>query len=112
MCRNDPPAGAGDAEKAGALARGVFDALGAEYGALESDMTLRWERLQRAPEEALEPADAGKVLALLLTLPHGVLKYSHTVPGARTAARRCSAGALLKAQLPMSLRSCASVWPL
>ena len=80
--RNDSAARAGDAEKASALARGVFDALEAEFGALESDMALRWERLQRAPDQALEPAAAGKVLALLLTLPHGVLKYSHSVPGA------------------------------
>lgn len=72
----------GDAERAGALARGVFDALGAEYGALDADLALRWARLERAPDQALEPADAGKVLALLLTLQHGVLKYSHTVPGA------------------------------
>ena len=79
---SNPAARSGDAEKAGARARGVFDALEAEYGALESDMALRWERLQRAPDQALEPAAAGKVLALLLTLPHGVLKYSHSVPGA------------------------------
>ena len=85
MYQSGPTAHAGDGDKAGALARGVFEALGAEYGALEGDMALRWERLQRAPDQALEPADAGKVLALLLTLPHGVLKYSHTVPGAHWA---------------------------
>ena len=62
----------------------MFDALGAEYGALESDLALRWAPLERVPGQALEPADAGKVLALLLTLPHGVLKYSHTVPGAHS----------------------------
>ena len=62
--------------------RSVFDALAAEYGALESDLALRWVPMARAPDQALEPADAGKVLALLLTLPHGVVKYSHAMPGA------------------------------
>jgi len=69
------------AEKAGALARDVMDALRAEYGALESDLALAWAPAARAPAAALDPADGAKVLALLLTLPHGVVKYSHAVPG-------------------------------
>lgn len=31
--------------------------------------------------QALTPESADRMLTLLLTLPHGVLKYSHTVPG-------------------------------
>ncbi len=73
------------AEQAAGLARGVMDALRSEYGGLEADLALAWAAAA-PPAAALEPADAARVLALLLTLPHGVLKYSHAVPGAcRTA---------------------------
>ncbi|KAK9826187.1 hypothetical protein WJX81_005747 [Elliptochloris bilobata] len=86
-----------DADKVGALASDVYNALTAEYGALESDLALRWAPVQQVPDQALEPADAAKVLALLLTLPHGVMKYSHTVPGlvetsSNLAAVRCELG--------------------
>lgn len=37
--------------------------------------------------QALAPESADRLLTLLLTLPHGVLKYSHTVPGAESARR-------------------------
>ncbi len=69
------------AEQAAGLARGVMDALRSEYGGLEADLALAWAAAA-PPAAALEPADAARVLALLLTLPHGVLKYSHAVPGA------------------------------
>lgn len=62
-----------------------MDALRAEYGALESDLALAWAPAAHAPAAALDPADGSKVLALLLTLPHSVVKYSHAVPGGWSA---------------------------
>ncbi|GAB4815754.1 hypothetical protein N2152v2_002800 [Parachlorella kessleri] len=55
----------------------------AEYGHLEKTLhvDLRPVQPDAAPQEALSPEGADRLLTLLLTLPHGVLKNSHAVPG-------------------------------
>ena len=53
-----------------------------EYGVVEKSMTLA---LSPAPEDgggrALEQEDCGKIIALLSGIPHGPIKFSHSVPG-------------------------------
>ncbi len=66
---------------AGAVNR-VSQALKLEYGSLEQTMEVSVGQGQGpVPKQALSPDSAQRLLALLLMLPHGVLKYSHTVPG-------------------------------
>lgn len=58
-----------------------------EYGHLEKSLAVRataHESSDAVP--ALEPVGAERLLTLLLTLPHGVLKKSHAVQG------RCCSG--------------------
>ena len=57
-------------------------ALKQEYGALEQqlDVSVRQSRKQ-VPRQVLSTDSAERLLTLLLTLPHGVQKFSHTVPG-------------------------------
>ena len=60
----------------------VSQALKQEYGGLEQAMEVSVGQSQGpVPEEALSSDSAQRLLTLLLMLPHGVLKYSHTVPG-------------------------------
>ena len=58
-------------------------ALKQEYGALEAqlDVSVRQSR-EQVPKQVLSTDSASRLLTLLLTLPHGVQKFSHTVPGA------------------------------
>lgn len=58
------------------------EALAQEYGALEKQLDVSVGQSKRQPpNQALTPDSANQLLTLLLTLPHGVVKYSHTVPG-------------------------------
>ncbi|EIE18888.1 aminoacyl-histidine dipeptidase [Coccomyxa subellipsoidea C-169] len=74
------PEGSGDA--ASAVTDQYADALKKEYGALETQLSVSLsESSSPAPGQVLSSDSASKLLTLLLTLPHGVIKYSHTVPG-------------------------------
>ena len=57
-------------------------ALKQEYGALEQqlDVSVR-QSTEEVPKAVLSPDSTDRLLTLLLTLPHGVQKFSHTVPG-------------------------------
>lgn len=57
--------------------------LKAEYGAHEKDLVLTMKPLEgaAAPTAVMSPGDASRLLALLLALPHGPAKFSHTMPG-------------------------------
>ena len=71
-------------DKASAIAEQYAGALKMEYGALETAMSISLtESGSPAPEQVLSSDSASKLLTLLLTLPHGVIKYSHTVPGTK-----------------------------
>lgn len=60
-----------------------------EYGLKEPGLAISAAQAAGgAPPSVLGPAAAQRLLDLLLTLPHGVLKMSHAVPG---AAGRCTA---------------------
>ncbi len=76
-----------DAEaKASAVTEQYADALKREYGALETQLSVVLAKSSAsAPEQVLSYDSAAKLLTLLLTLPHGVIKYSHTVPGTRSS---------------------------
>ena len=70
------------AAEAAAAAGAQAEALQKEYGALETHITVKFvPQAGPAPDQALSEDSAAKLLTLLLTLPHGVLKHSHTVPG-------------------------------
>ena len=73
------------ASEASAAAEAVnqqSQALAQEYGALEKQLDVSVGQSERPPpSQALTPDSADQLLTLLLTLPHGVVKYSHTVPG-------------------------------
>ncbi len=74
------PEGSGDA--ASAVTDQYADALKKEYGALETQLSVSLsESSSPAPGQVLSSDSASKLLTLLLTLPHGVIKYSHSVPG-------------------------------
>lgn len=52
-----------------------------EYGYLEKDMSIDiYDHPQRAPTVMTVDSQT-KLLTLLSTLPHGVVKWSHAVPG-------------------------------
>ncbi|BDA48997.1 Cytosol non-specific dipeptidase [Coccomyxa sp. Obi] len=72
-----------DAEgKASTVTEQYADALEKEYGALETQLSVVLAKSSApAPEEVFSFDSAAKLLTLLVTLPHGVIKYSHTVPG-------------------------------
>lgn len=72
---------AGQQAAAAALVASRASELTAEYGSLEKDMAIGLSPAGGAPAACLAPADAERLLALLTALPHGALKYSHTVPG-------------------------------
>lgn len=52
-----------------------------EFGIKEPQLAISAAQANEAPAQCLAPAAAGRLLDLLLTLPHGVMKYSHAVPG-------------------------------
>ena len=73
---------AGEASEAAEAVSKQSRALAQEYGALEKQLNVSvGQSKQRPPDQALTPDSADQLLTLLLTLPHGVIKYSHTVPG-------------------------------
>jgi len=57
----------------------------AEFGQRETGVSIKafchQSILPSAPVAVLLPGDADRLMSLLLTLPHGVIKYSHSVPG-------------------------------
>jgi dipeptidase D len=66
---------------ASVIARVEADAK-AEYGSLETGLTVKCEFFDGfSDEEFLSQDSAHRLVTLLLGLPHGVLKYSHSVPG-------------------------------
>ena len=73
------------ANEASAAAEAVnrqSQALKQEYGALEEQLEVCvGQSTQQVPKQVLSPDSADHLLTLLLTLPHGVQKFSHTVPG-------------------------------
>lgn len=70
------------ARKAAEVVEKDRQALEQEYGALEKQLSVSFSRAaDPSPNQALTADSASKLLTLLLTLPHGVIKYSHTVPG-------------------------------
>jgi hypothetical protein len=72
----------GSRDKASSITEQYAGALKMEYGALETHLSVTLsESGGPAPEQVLSSDSATKLLTLLLTLPHGVIKYSHTVPG-------------------------------
>ena len=73
---------AGEASAAAAAVNKQSQALAQEYGALEKQLDVSvGQSKQHPPNQALTPDSAYSLLSLLLTLPHGVVKYSHTVSG-------------------------------
>ena len=57
-------------------------ALKQEYGALEQQLDVAvTQSKEQVPKQVLSADSAERLLTLLLTLPHGVQKFSHTVPG-------------------------------
>ncbi len=57
-------------------------ALKQEYGALEQQLDVAvTQSKEQVPKQVLSADSAECLLTLLLTLPHGVQKFSHTVPG-------------------------------
>ena len=73
-----PPEAMADAQIAVA---GRTESLRSEYGSLEKDMRVSLVGLEDAPAECLSAEAQGNLMGLLRTLPHGALKYSHTIPG-------------------------------
>ena len=56
-------------------------ALQAEFGTLETGLRVTLAGLEDAPAECLSAGAQTNLLGLLRALPHGVLKYSHAIPG-------------------------------
>lgn len=73
------PAGAQDS--AAAVVGKAHADFRTEYGHREDGLTVAATAAAGAPRTCLTSADAERLLTLLLTLPHGVIKYSHSVPG-------------------------------
>lgn len=57
----------------------VFKELVVEYGSLERAMSL--DETEASAAAVLTPAATDRLLLLLLGLPHGVVKFSHAIPG-------------------------------
>ena len=73
-----PPAAMADAQ----IAVGARTAaLQAEFGTLETALRVTLAGLDAAPAECLSAGAQTSLLGLLRALPHGVLKYSHAIPG-------------------------------
>lgn len=68
-------------------AREEAEAIREEYGSLEKDIEVAVEVIgsdegkSSPPPPPLDAGTSDALLTLLLTLPHGVIKRSHTVPG-------------------------------
>lgn len=63
------------------LVAAAEDQLRLEFGHLESGLSVRAVPAAQPPSAVLAEADAARLLTLLLTLPHGPIKYSHAVGG-------------------------------
>lgn len=61
----------------------IASELKSEYGSKEPELYINVETNTQtsATSPVLTPQDTTRLLTLLLTLPHGVIKYSHSVPG-------------------------------
>lgn len=83
---------AGSVAQAEAVVAEQAAQLRAEYGQLERGLSVeaRPAPADAAPAGALAPEGAERLLTLLLTLPHGVLKNSHAMAGARQAGLACA----------------------
>ena len=76
----------GSKRRAEELVQQQAGALRAEFGSLEQGMHIELAAAgDAAHERVLSAASARRLLALLLLLPHGVVKKSHAVPGAPCA---------------------------
>lgn len=76
-------AGAGQEAAASAVVQRKASEYAEEYGVLERGMKIGIQPHPdaAAPAHCIAPDDIQPLLALLLTLPHGALKYSHAVEG-------------------------------
>ena len=52
-----------------------------EFGSIETKMKISLSGLEDSPNETLSKKSQKNLIGLLRTIPHGVLKYSHDVPG-------------------------------
>ena len=52
-----------------------------EFGSVETKMKISLTGLEDSPNESLKRESQQNLIGLLRTIPHGVLKYSHDVPG-------------------------------
>ena len=52
-----------------------------EFGSVETKMKISLTGLEDSPNESLRRESQQNLIGLLRTIPHGVLKYSHDVPG-------------------------------
>ena len=57
------------------------DALSKEFGSMETNLQVNLSGLNDSPDKTLTKDSQTKIISLLRTLPHGVLKYSHDVEG-------------------------------
>ena len=57
------------------------DALSKEFGSMETNLRVNLSGLNDSPDKTLTKDSQTKIISLLRTLPHGVLKYSHDVEG-------------------------------
>ena len=55
------------------------DALSKEFGSMETNLHVNLSGLTDSPDKTLTKDSQTRIIALLRTLPHGVLKYSHDV---------------------------------
>ena len=52
-----------------------------EFGSVETKLKISLSGLENSPNETLSKKSQQNLIGLLRTIPHGVLKYSHDVPG-------------------------------
>lgn len=85
----------------------VAHALREEYGALEKDMQVSLPGSARDGHvpAVLSRESENKLLTLLRVLPHGVIKFSHHVPGRAPLALLATVAVLKSAVLSRSGRS-------
>lgn len=75
-----------EADAVTAAVQQMEEALKAEYGLLETGLSITLLPADKAPARTLTEDSAQKVVTLLTSLPHGVVKYSHQVPGLYSSA--------------------------
>ena len=57
------------------------DAISKEFGSIEKNLKVNFSGLDDSPDKTLTKDSQTRIIGLLRTLPHGVLKYSHDVDG-------------------------------